>query len=509
MGVLKEFYGDPPAGYLVLQTRMPGGGFERMDILVPARLKDQLEEEQLLREIRYEVEDQARRNARSKVVEEARRVEELALLGNDMDEDDNKKASGSFLSGPAKTQDRNQKEKRPGRGELDPEEEKEALMQLAAEGFVGRQSNAGQDDAQTDSGDVNTADALFPVYSVLEPLKLLNKTSTPDKETRLRNETLYLELKSRGNLRLLAAPGKDTLVDLKRLKASFPHFGEVVDLVARQVALHAKRHAAKVVRQQGRDPDPRDTGDHLPLLPPILLSGPPGVGKTRFTQELAMVLGIPVRRQAFDNSQSGSALLGSDRHWGNTHHGLVFEMLATGTVANPIVLLDEIDKCASSRQAGHPLASLHSLLESVTASRVKDLSLGMEINARHILWIATANDPALIEPSLRSRFREFWVNHPQGEAALVMAESISREIHAELNLDDMALPTKRITTAIAHLTAREQVSALKQSFAAAVADGREEIVLGDLPAEVRHELDQLEQTGKKDGPGSPGSGWLH
>lgn len=234
MGVLKEFYGDPPAGYLVLQTRMPGGGFERMDILVPARLKDQLEEEQLLREIRYEVEDQARRNARSKVVEEARRVEELALLGNDMDEDDNKKAS-----------------------------------------------------------------------------------------------------------------------------------------------------------------------------------------------------------------------------------------------------------------------------------RVKDLSLGMEINARHILWIATANDPALIEPSLRSRFREFWVNHPQGEAALVMAESISREIHAELNLDDMALPTKRITTAIAHLTAREQVSALKQAFAAAVADGREEIGLGDLPAEVRHEIDQLEQTGKKDGPGSPGSGWLH
>lgn len=262
---------------------------------------------------------------------------------------------------------------------------------------------------------------------------------------------------------------------------------------------------------QGRGSvDLMDGANQPVLLPPILLSGPPGVGKTRFTEELGMLLGIPVRRQAFDNAQSGTALTGSDRHWGNTHFGLVFELLAMGDVANPVVLLDEIDKCSNSRYGGHPLASLHSLLEPGTASRVKDLSTGMELNAKHILWIATANDPALIENSLRSRFTEFWIEHPTGEGALNMALSVAREVHCNLGLDDMAMPSRRVIAAVAHLTAREQMSALQKAFAAAVSEDRDQIEITDLPADVREDLAEEDPKGGKNGKkDNPGSGWLH
>lgn len=516
MGVVKRIDEDPPAGFLVLRTLLPGGGYEQIDVLVPARERDVLAEESRLRGIRYEAQEEALRKAKSKQAEEVLRREEARLAGEvDDEQEEGDRGSSSFWTNPAPSKAKKdaKKEKRPGRNEIDPDEEQGELLERAAADLAHRLAKH----EQLQGSFINEADTMVPVYQVLEPLKLIAKTLTPDREVKLRNETLYLDLKKKGHLRLLAAPDKDTLDDLKALKATFPHFGEVVDLVTRQVMLHAKQQEARMERRQAQQERGEvglmDGPDVAPLLPPILLSGPPGVGKTRFTQELGMLLGIPVRRQAFDNSQSGPALMGSDRHWSNTHYGLLFELLATGDVANPVVLLDEIDKCSMSRQAGHPLASLHSLLEPGTASRVKDLSTGMELNARHILWIATANDPMLIDNSLRSRFVEFWIERPSGEGALNMAMSVAREVHCNLGLDDMAMPSRRVIAAVAHLTAREQVATLKHAFAAAVADGREAIETSDLPLDLQIELEQerldLLQAGKKEKKNNPGSGLLH
>jgi hypothetical protein len=517
VGVVKRIDEDPPAGFLVLRTLLPGGGYEQIDILVPAREKDALAQEARLRAIRYEAQEEAQRKASNKQAEEVLRREQARLAGEpeEDEQEESDRGSNSFWTNPApgKVKKDAKKEKRPGRNEIDPDEEQGELLERAAADLAHRLAKH----EQLQGSFINEADTMVPVYQVLEPMKLIAKTLTPDREVKLRNETLYLDLKKKGHLRLLAAPDKDTLDDLKALKASFPHFGEVVDLVARQVMLHAKQQEARMERLQ--DSHGRgsvylmDSANYPSLLPPILLSGPPGVGKTRFTQELGMLLGIPVRRQAFDNAQSGTALTGSDRHWSNTHFGLVFELLAMGEVANPVVLLDEIDKCSNSRYGGHPLASLHSLLEPGTASRVKDLSTGMELNAKHMLWIATANDPALIENSLRSRFVEFWIEHPTGEGALSMAMCVAREVHGNLGLDDMAMPSRRVIAAVAHLTGREQVAALKHAFAAAVADGREAIETSDLPLDLQIELEQerldLLQSGKKDKKNNPGSGLLH
>jgi ATP-dependent Lon protease len=146
------------------------------------------------------------------------------------------------------------------------------------------------------------------------------------------------------------------------------------------------------------------------------LGGDPGIGKTRFSVELAHALGTVIRRLPFDNGQSGSSLLGSDKNWANTTYGAVFELVVLGQHANPVILLDEIDK-ASKRREGDALASLHTLLEPVTSQTVRDISVDFEFNASHVLWIATANDLTRVAPSLRSRFHEFWVEQPTGAQA--------------------------------------------------------------------------------------------
>lgn len=354
-----------------------------------------------------------------------------------------------------------------GGSELDPDQEAMALEEMAAAA-----------DGMAKTGE------FVAVHDVLEPLKLVKdlKSRTPDREIHKRHELLYKALKPRGHLRALAHPQID-LRGFENMREAFPHFSPVLDLIRDQFVLTEL------------------TGKPF-VIPPILLGGDPGIGKTRFSQELAKALGTVMRRLSFDNGQTGSSLLGSDKNWANTAYGAVFEMVVLGDFANPVILLDEIDK-ASKRREGDPLASLHSLLEPVTSGCVRDISLDFEFNASRVIWIATANDLERIPQSLRSRFHEFWIEQPTGGQALQMAHVVAQEVHQEMSLADFQPPGKEVVHFIAHLSAREQIQALKRAYAAANAAGRSRLTLVDIPEQVRQEA--LEIAGGE----APPTGWLH
>lgn len=328
------------------------------------------------------------------------------------------------------------------------------------------------------------AQQVVAVYDVLEPLTLIKdlKVRTPDREIHKRNESLYKQIKRRGHLRTLAQPQGD-LQDLEQMRRAFPHFSPVLDLVRDQFAFSVM------------------TGKPF-VIPPILLGGDPGIGKTRFSQELAKTLGTVMHRMPFDSGQTGSVLLGSAKNWANTTYGSVFELIVLGEFANPVILLDEIDK-ASKHREGDALASLHSLLEPVTSQRVRDISVDFVFNASRITWIATANKLDRIPQSLRSRFQEFWIEQPTGEQALQMAEIVAMEVHEEMSLPGFAPPNRQVVHFLAHLSAREQVQALKRAYAAATSAGRSRLTLPDLPEQVRQEAAEI-----ADGE-TPPTGWVH
>lgn len=172
-----------------------------------------------------------------------------------------------------------------------------------------------------------------PVYAWDEPVKMLELAlAVPDDLIHARDMAIYEGLKKRGNYRrVLSYEGLDRALDaLRAIRSVQPHFVEVIDFVQGQLLMR---------QELGR-----------PIsIPPILIVGPPGVGKTHFTLELARGLERYVHRHNFDSSHTASSLTGSARNWGNTSMGLVFQAVCMSDRADPLVLLDEIDKSVANR----------------------------------------------------------------------------------------------------------------------------------------------------------------
>ena len=250
--------------------------------------------------------------------------------------------------------------------------------------------------------------------------------------------------------------------EFDRLHEYFPHFGEVIEIY-RTSALAAAR-----------------TGGVM-SPPPVLMLGVPGVGKTHFAQALAQCMDLPMVKLAFDSGLTNAALLGSDQHWSNTHHGQLFEYLCMRQVANPVFFLDELDKASMAKgTSGYQsaLAALHSCLEPSSAAMVKDISFGMHMDASHVTWLAATNDVQSIQPSLRSRFTEVVIRPPvDPEAMYRLNWHLCASVLKPLGL---ATPGSDIRTSLAVLSPRDQRKHLQTASQHAMAEGRDHLLPEDF-----------------------------
>jgi len=303
------------------------------------------------------------------------------------------------------------------------------------------------------------------VYDHLAPLTLIKRHASPAPEDKQRGADIYKALAARGPVRRIAR-GVDDLQDLDELAHTLPHLREVIAFVRSQILL-ARANLTGL------------------YIPPILLAGDPGVGKTHFAQELAGVLGLPVHLQSMDTDVSNAAFLGSDKKWGNSQMGVLFELIGLGDYANPMVILDELDKASRHNSGGMATQSLHSLLEPVSARTVRDVSLEMEFDASRVIWLATANEPERIAAPLRSRFKQFWIEQPQAADAIQMAQAMVKRLVPELAPDQFKVPGRSFVVQLAHLSAREIHQVLREAIGKAVVNERLHLEQDDLPAELR------------------------
>lgn len=178
------------------------------------------------------------------------------------------------------------------------------------------------------------------------------------------------------------------------LSLKFPNFAEVIIHLRNNFALSAM------------------TSESTFRLAPTLLCGSPGCGKSEFLLTVADALSTHLEILNICNSQTGSSLTGSESFWGNSQPSRLFEILVHGDTANPIFLLEEIDK-ARSDGTYSPLAALHQLLEPRQARRYADLSVPeLQIDASHVVWLASANRLDLIERPIIDRFTIFEIPDP-------------------------------------------------------------------------------------------------
>ncbi|WP_415182951.1 AAA family ATPase [Phaeovulum sp.] len=144
-------------------------------------------------------------------------------------------------------------------------------------------------------------------------------------------------------------------------------------------------------------------------LPPMLLDGPPGVGKSYWARRLAELIGTPSELIDAANEPAGFAVAGSQKGWGSAHRGRPVELFLRERVGNPIMVIDEIDKVGEVRSnKGISFAlsnALLPMLEPLSAQAWSCPYFRVTFDMRWISWILTSNNRRRVPAPLLSRCR--------------------------------------------------------------------------------------------------------
>ncbi len=200
------------------------------------------------------------------------------------------------------------------------------------------------------------------------------------------------------------------------LRAEFPYAVKLVDAIEADL----RRGAGTALRHR-------------------LIAGPPGAGKTRFWVRLCQTLDIPHVVYSC-GGETDAAFSGAARQWSTGEAAVPVVLMAKHRIANPVIILDEIEKVGTSKHNGNLLDALLGMLGDTTASSWRDPFLEAPVDLRHVNWLASANAIEGIPPALRDRWTISKFPSPDASHAPHLIAALWPGVVASLGIDARFVP---------------------------------------------------------------------
>lgn len=190
-----------------------------------------------------------------------------------------------------------------------------------------------------------------------------------------------------------------------QLRARFPHFSSEIDLVLRQ---------------------------RMPFR--LLLVGSAGCGKTSFAKALADALKLPTVTYP-SGGASDSSFAGTSAQWSSVRASVPLQLIQRSHTANPLIVLDEVEKAGTSRHNGSLFDSLLAFLDPASSRRILDPALEVEVDLSAVSYVATANELLGVPGPLRDRLRVIQMPDPRPEHLKQLVGTALDDLAAERAVD--------------------------------------------------------------------------